>query len=310
MVLNTLDDNTVFWSPYYTILENAFAGFATISGCSISKGTGNWDIDVTSGTILVTGTGEVSVSSGTVTLTAPASDADMDAGESRVDLITANSSGTLAVVEGTAASNPDTPNVPSDEVILGFVIVAESDSTASDSDIVDTPALLGDDTARYAGGGSHPLVLVWKEESSSPYTATGASSANSINPSGLDSFDSYLIFLKATDQATSGNNIDLQIDGETGVNYNEIDYGGTRGTGQTEIGPILTVDSGATTTGWFVLFTAAGGKHGFKSLSATSETALISAAEQVNTTWPPSQFTFKRGADTDWEVRVWGRNIS
>lgn len=144
-VTNLLDDNTTFWSSYYNALSDALAGFDIISGCSISKGTSDWDIDVTSGTVFIiaAGGGNVSVSSGTVTLTDPASDADMDAGESRIDLITANTSGTLAAVEGTAATNPDAPDVPADEVVLGFVVIAESDSTVADSDIIDIPALHG-----------------------------------------------------------------------------------------------------------------------------------------------------------------------
>lgn len=185
MVHNTLDDNTTFWSVYYSVVENALGGWGIVSGCAISKGTGDWDIDVTSGTVFITGTGEVSVSSGTVTLTDPASDADMDAGESRIDLVTADTGGSLAAVEGTAASNPDAPDIPADEVVLGFVHIENSDSTVADSDIIDVPALLGDDSVRYHDGSAAELDgadLAGDDGTVNQFLQTDGTSASWANP--------------------------------------------------------------------------------------------------------------------------------
>lgn len=149
MVVNSPSENTTAYALQMAAAYNALNGFGIVSGCSISKGTGDWDIDVTSGTVFITGTGAVAVGSGTVTLTAPGSDADMDAGESRIDLITADTGGSLAGVEGTAAADPDYPDIPTDEVLLGFVEVFNDDSTAADSTIFDVPVLFGDDIERY-----------------------------------------------------------------------------------------------------------------------------------------------------------------
>lgn len=142
MVINLVNNGSTIWDTYTNVQLNALAGFGILNGCAISKGTGDWDIDVTAGTVFIDGTGGVSVSAGTVTLTDPANDADMDAGESRIDLITADTSGTLAAVEGTAGTTPDSPDIPSDEVVLGFVVIAESHSTVASSDIIDIPVLI------------------------------------------------------------------------------------------------------------------------------------------------------------------------
>lgn len=148
----------------------------------------------------------------------------------------------------------------------------------------------------------------WEPESGSPYTATGASSANSINPSGLDSFDSYLVFFKATDQASSGAQVDLEIDGETGANYTQIKFSGTVSTGQSLLSRITFVNGDGSASLWFTL-NEFNSNHGYSGLGGESTGSATEAGSQGNTAWPPSQFTLKRGQDTDWEVRVWGRDI-
>lgn len=147
-VINPIDDNSRAWAAWFNALANAHGAGGIVSGCSISKGAGDWDIDVTAGTIVESNT-ETSITADTVALTDPASDADMDAGESRVDLITADTTDSISVTEGTAASSPATPDIPSGEVLLGFVVIAESDATVADSDIFDVPALMQDDSIRY-----------------------------------------------------------------------------------------------------------------------------------------------------------------
>lgn len=155
-VINPIDDNQGAYAAWFNAFANAHGAGGIVSGCSISKGTGDWDIDVTSGTIIESNT-EASISAGTVTLTQPSNDADMDAGESRIDLVTANTGDALSVTEGTAASNPTTPDIPSSEVLLGFVHVSNSDSTVADSDIFDVPALIQNNNTLYDGSGSFAL---------------------------------------------------------------------------------------------------------------------------------------------------------
>lgn len=137
MTVNPIDDNTAAWAAWFNGMMNAHAGEGIVSGCSISKGTGDWDIDVTSGSIFESST-ESSISSGTVTIT---DSSGLTSGQSRVTIITADTGDALASTDGSAAADPATPDIPAGEVLLGFVVVSEGDSTAADSDIFDIPAL-------------------------------------------------------------------------------------------------------------------------------------------------------------------------
>lgn len=152
-VLNQFDDNETLWALDLNALTNALGPGGIISGCSISKGTGDWDIDVTSGSIIEANT-EASISSGTVTITDSSA---LTSGQSRVTAIHADTGDALASTDGSAASNPASPDIPASEVLLGFVIVADTDSTVADSDIFDIPALLQNKNALYQDGGSHEL---------------------------------------------------------------------------------------------------------------------------------------------------------
>lgn len=155
MTVNQTDDNQTLWAGDLNAMANALLPEAIENGCSVSKGTGDWDSDVTAGDIVIGGE-DVAISSGTVTHTAPANDADMDAGESRIDLVTADATDTLAITEGTAASNPTTPDIPSGEVVLGFWHIEEGDATLADADLFDSPAL-------YDLGSHRSLASVWSE---------------------------------------------------------------------------------------------------------------------------------------------------
>src|SRR5690349_4200375 len=72
---------------------------------------------------------------GTVTLGAA------DATNPRIDLIVANSSGTLAVRAGTAATPPSPPTPSVGDVLLGAAYIAAGDTTIVTSDIQDMRCL-------------------------------------------------------------------------------------------------------------------------------------------------------------------------
>lgn len=144
MTRNPYDDNTTLWAGELNALANAPALELVKSGCTPSKGSGDWDIDIASGTIIAgQSSGEVSVSSQTVTLTNPDNDSDMDSGESRIDLVSINSSGTGNITEGSAAADPASPDIPGGEVLVARIQVADGDSTAADSDLFDSRVLFG-----------------------------------------------------------------------------------------------------------------------------------------------------------------------
>lgn len=115
-------------------IANAPGGFGVVSGCGLTKGTGDWAVDVASGTALVSNSA-VTVGSTTKTLTDPASDADLDSGEFRVDLISVDSGGTVSVTEGTAAAKPTEEDIPASETLLGYVLVSGDASALTSGDI-------------------------------------------------------------------------------------------------------------------------------------------------------------------------------
>lgn len=157
MVINPFADNTDLWAGRVNSLANAPGGFAIKDGCTPTKGTGDWDVDVASGNVIVLGSGVVSVSAQTQDLTDPTS--DMSSGQERIVIVTINSSGATNSVEGTAASdNPSTPSIPSDEVLVAVVHVSNSDATIADSDLYDSRTIgLGwnNETGSFAVGGNN-----------------------------------------------------------------------------------------------------------------------------------------------------------
>lgn len=150
MTTNVFDDNLALWAASLNAMANADVGEAIVSGCSVSKGSGDWDSDITSGTVRIGGA-PASVSSDTVT---HSDSSGLASGESRVDLITADSSGALSITEGTGADDPASPDIPTDEVVVGFWVIANGDATLAASDLFDVPALFTDPNDPIYGDGS------------------------------------------------------------------------------------------------------------------------------------------------------------
>lgn len=143
MTLNHFKDNETAWAGRWNAILNAPGSEVIVSGCTPSKGTNDWDVDVASGTVRIDGSGDVSVSAQTEDLADPTS--DMSSGEERVVIVTLNSSGNTNSVEGTAvSSNPVTPDIPSGEVLVALVHVENADATIADSDLFDTRVIVND----------------------------------------------------------------------------------------------------------------------------------------------------------------------
>lgn len=155
-----------------------------------------------------------------------------------------------------------------------------------------------------------PNVPGWTEETGSPYTATGGDSAQSITPSGLDAFDMYLVFVKVADREDIGNPVDMQIDGETGNNYQAILMDGTKNTGLSELGNVYQISGNNAGVFSFILSHGAGQDgHMYRSRTGNMLENFVDAGRQLNTSWPPSQFTLDRFVDSDWTVEIFGRDI-
>lgn len=115
MTRNVYQDNRVESAAAINAIQNGFNQEAIVSGCTPSKGSGDFDVDIASGEVIEQAV-IASVSSTTVTLSTSASD-------DRVDLIHVDSSGTVASTEGTAATDPVAPDIPSGEVLIAAVLV-------------------------------------------------------------------------------------------------------------------------------------------------------------------------------------------
>lgn len=86
--------------------------------------------------------GTVSVAAQTEQLTAPANDADLDAGETRVDLITVDSTGATNTTEGSPGAGTDAnpviaPDIPSGQVLIAAVTVDGGATSLTSGDIHD-----------------------------------------------------------------------------------------------------------------------------------------------------------------------------
>lgn len=140
MTRNPYADGDFTHAPGLSAITNAHDGERIVSGCTPSKGSGDYDVDVASGTVSAGYRNVASVSATTKSLTTPSNDADLDSGEARVDIVHVDSTGTVNVTEGTAASGSKkaiAPDIPSGEVLVAAVFVDADASSLSSSDIYD-----------------------------------------------------------------------------------------------------------------------------------------------------------------------------
>lgn len=147
MTRNPAKDNEQLSAAYFSADSNALDREAIIDGAAPSAGAGSWDVDIASGRVLVNGT-KASIGSQTVTI----SDASaLTSGETRVDLITVDNTGTASATAGTAAADPVAPDIPSGEVLIAVAIVQDGDSSLVGDSIKDYRALLELDAEDLSG---------------------------------------------------------------------------------------------------------------------------------------------------------------
>ena len=105
-------------------------------GCVVTaQGSPDQTVAVAAGEVVVGGI-PVAVTAGNVSMAAA------DGSNPRYDLVTVNSSGTKGKVDGTAAANPDKPDVPTSTVVIAEVYRLTSDNTIASTDIVDKRVLV------------------------------------------------------------------------------------------------------------------------------------------------------------------------
>jgi hypothetical protein len=115
----------------FDILVAAYQGEGVVSGCAVTaQGSPNLTVAVAVGVVAVNGA-RASVTGANVTITTA------DSTNPRIDLITVNSSGTLAATAGSAASVPLLPAIPSTSVVLAAIYVPATDTTIATNQITD-----------------------------------------------------------------------------------------------------------------------------------------------------------------------------
>jgi len=132
---NHADANSPFQaepdSVDFDILAAGYSGSGVISGCAVTaQGSPNMTVAVASGIISVAGV-RVSVTGANATI------GTADGTDPRFDMITVNSSGTIATTAGTAASVPELPSIPSVSIVIALIFVPASDTTIATAQITD-----------------------------------------------------------------------------------------------------------------------------------------------------------------------------
>ena len=132
---NHADANSPFQaepdSVDFDILAAGYSGSGVISGCAVTaQGTPNMTVAVASGVVSVAGV-RASVTGANSTI------GTADGTDPRFDMITVNSSGTIATTAGTAAAVPELPNIPSNSVVLALIFVPANDTTIATNQITD-----------------------------------------------------------------------------------------------------------------------------------------------------------------------------
>lgn len=222
MTRNPVGDSETFSATYWSSILNAHAVESVISGCNPSKGSGDFDVDIAAGEVVVGGT-QVSVSSGTVTLSTSDSN-------DRVDLVHVNSSGTLSKTEGTAATDPTAPDIPSDEVLLATVLVEGGASSLSSAG-----SKIADYRTIYVGGKAAKTVSSNITTADEEIIGVDTQSARTITLATADAYLGKEIVIFDEHGNASSNNITIDTEGSEKIEPSDVasktitvDYGHLR----------------------------------------------------------------------------------
>lgn len=141
--MSNFADGSPFSAEGLDSIVDAVDHNAILSGGVPSVGTGNYDIDLTACDYVISGT-DYSIAGDTVTLSsASASD--------RVDLVTADTTPGFNVVEGNPATNPNAPDIPTNEVLIAAVFVDSGGTSLATSDINEYRVVLTRNATTYKG---------------------------------------------------------------------------------------------------------------------------------------------------------------
>jgi hypothetical protein len=130
MTRNPVGDNEAFSAVLWSAMVNAHDDEIIETGFEPSKGSGNWEVDTTGGSVWISGTKYDHTADTAFLSTA-------DGTDPRVDLVTVDTVPNVSVVEGTPAADPVAPDIPDGEVLIAAVFVPAGAGSISASDIHD-----------------------------------------------------------------------------------------------------------------------------------------------------------------------------
>jgi len=143
MTQNNYQDGAQFSAEGLDAQVNAHANEGVLSGGAPSIGTGSFEVDLTACDYVVSTTA-FSIGADTVALSSPS-------GSDRVDIITATTGGAFNVTEGSPATDPNAPTIPTDEVLIAAVFVPSGASNLVSGNINDYRVFLVRDAVTFKG---------------------------------------------------------------------------------------------------------------------------------------------------------------
>jgi hypothetical protein len=145
----------------FDILTAAFQGEGVVAGCAVTSNS-NMTVAIAAGIVAVNGV-RASVTGANSTI------GTADTTNPRIDLITVNSSGTIATTAGTAAAVPLLPSIPSTSVVLAMIYVPVDDTVIATNQITDkrvfvnnaaAPGLADDNIVVQLGTGADAALVL------------------------------------------------------------------------------------------------------------------------------------------------------
>jgi len=127
---NPFTDGQQFSAARLNSMYNAHQNEGVLNGCDGSASANNFDVDISSGQIII---GDNIVDVAATTVSHSTSDP-----EDRIDLITANSNGTVSITQGNPAATagqPVAPDIPTNEILLVLVYLRGGSSEILTGDI-------------------------------------------------------------------------------------------------------------------------------------------------------------------------------
>lgn len=150
---------------------------------------------------------------------------------------------------------------------------------------------------------TNPSAVDFEEDGNSPFTATGQ---NSITATLAESYNYLLAFVEIVDNSGTGNNPDVQVNGDTGANYTYRDNSASQTSGASSWEAIAGMSDNSTVRLPFI-FREGPGRVTMQALGLDGGT-IFWAGKNGNVSPPINSITIKRGVSTDFTVELYGRN--